>query len=408
MSEDSKKNIGTSGKDFGADLDALLEQIVPEGTTGDGISTSSQSLDGHVNAQMTALSHKAEQMSHSGKDIVSADYSQSIAVMEPVGVVHSALLHLEDCPPSATGAPQASIEIFPEYAQALEGLAVGSHIELITWLHLADRSMLRSRFKGKASNPLRGVFSLRSPHRPNPLGLHKPCITRIVQTGDRFMLELDQLEVLNGTLVLDIKASNPVEGIGLEQSLSEARTVLKDMCHAAYLSGLMPGFSGNASCRVGELCVITRSGAAKSSLEDDDFCAVNISDATVFSGQKPSSEFLMHLEVYRTQPQSRVILHTHPPCLTALGLKLPSLKMEQRFDMPVYEAEAFVERIATADAYAPGTTELAQSVGEAASKKQVVWLEQHGLCVWGESAKEVLALSEELEHLARVRLLGLA
>lgn len=122
--------------------------------------------------------------------------------LRPVGEVRSPLRTTEDAPRQGDeGAPPARIEIAPGAAEALVGLAPGDRIVVLTWLHLADRDVLRTRPRDDPSRPVVGVFATRSPDRPNPVGLH-PCVVLAVDdTG----LEVDALEAVDGTPVIDLK-----------------------------------------------------------------------------------------------------------------------------------------------------------------------------------------------------------
>jgi tRNA-Thr(GGU) m(6)t(6)A37 methyltransferase TsaA len=72
---------------------------------------------------------------------------------------------------------------------------------IITWLHEAERDTLRVHPRGDESSPLTGVFSTRSPDRPNPLGLHRVTVREIV--GNR--IRIGPMEAMDGTPVVDIK-----------------------------------------------------------------------------------------------------------------------------------------------------------------------------------------------------------
>jgi len=112
----------------------------------------------------------------------------------------------EDAPRFYTeGAPNATIEIKSKYAAALKRMKRGDEIIVITWLHKARRSVLRVHPRGDLSRPLTGVFSTRSPDRPNPLGLHRARVLRIKTN----QLHVGPMEAINGTPVVDIK---PVAG----------------------------------------------------------------------------------------------------------------------------------------------------------------------------------------------------
>jgi tRNA-Thr(GGU) m(6)t(6)A37 methyltransferase TsaA len=72
---------------------------------------------------------------------------------------------------------------------------------LITWLDRADRDVLTVHPRGDASRQEAGVFSTRSPHRPNPLGLHRVQIAAV----DGLRMRVRDLEALDGTPIVDVK-----------------------------------------------------------------------------------------------------------------------------------------------------------------------------------------------------------
>lgn len=98
---------------------------------------------------------------------------------------------------------KAEIEIFPGYVEALSGVEENSHLILICWLHEAGRTVLRAVARKVSRDlPEKGVFSLRSPERPNPLSVSVVKL-RCIREG-RF-LELENVDVIDGTPVIDIK-----------------------------------------------------------------------------------------------------------------------------------------------------------------------------------------------------------
>ncbi|MFI5230681.1 MAG: tRNA (N6-threonylcarbamoyladenosine(37)-N6)-methyltransferase TrmO, partial [Gemmatimonadales bacterium] len=123
-------------------------------------------------------------------------------VVRPIGVVRSTLLSRTDAPRQGVeGAPDAWVELDSALAPALAGLAAGDEIMIVTWLHRAERSVLQVHPRGDRSNPIAGVFSTRSPDRPNPLGLHRVTIREL----DGTRLRVGPIEAIDGTPVLDIK-----------------------------------------------------------------------------------------------------------------------------------------------------------------------------------------------------------
>ena len=120
----------------------------------------------------------------------------------PVGWVESSLTDRAQAPRQGDeGAPDAWLVFEPEFADALGDLAAGTEIIVVTWLDRAARDVLVTRPRGDPARPLTGVFSTRSPDRPNPIGLHR---VRVIAT-DGLRIQVRPLEALDKTPVLDIK-----------------------------------------------------------------------------------------------------------------------------------------------------------------------------------------------------------
>ncbi|MFA6092513.1 MAG: tRNA (N6-threonylcarbamoyladenosine(37)-N6)-methyltransferase TrmO [Elusimicrobiota bacterium] len=103
------------------------------------------------------------------------------------------------------GAP-SRILLERRYLRALEGLRPGMHLWALCWLHKADRAVLRAAPRRICADlPERGVFSTRSPDRPNPIAL---TICRLLAVRG-CALEVDRLDVVDGTPLLDLKPYAP-------------------------------------------------------------------------------------------------------------------------------------------------------------------------------------------------------
>lgn len=127
----------------------------------------------------------------------------------PVGRVESSLAARADAPKQGDeGGPPARVVLHPEFHAAAAGLRAGDRVLLLTWLHQGRRDVLSVHPRGDESRPLQGVFSTRSPDRPNPVGLHEVTVTGI-EDG---VIAVDALEAIDGTPVLDVKpALGPVD-----------------------------------------------------------------------------------------------------------------------------------------------------------------------------------------------------
>jgi tRNA-Thr(GGU) m(6)t(6)A37 methyltransferase TsaA len=122
--------------------------------------------------------------------------------VKAIGTVESPLTDIESAPRQADeGAPEAWLVFEPEMLEGLRSLKPGDEVIVITWLDRARRDILSVHPRGDASRAREGVFSTRSPHRPNPIGLHRVEITAI--EGRR--MRVRSLEALDGTPIIDVK-----------------------------------------------------------------------------------------------------------------------------------------------------------------------------------------------------------
>jgi tRNA-Thr(GGU) m(6)t(6)A37 methyltransferase TsaA len=122
--------------------------------------------------------------------------------MWAIGWVQSPLVDRATAPKQGyEGAPEAWLAFAQTLAEGLRDLRPGSEILVLTWLHRADRDTLSARPRGNQASRERGVFSTRSPDRPNPIGLHRVKILSIVGTRIR----VRDLEAIQGTPIIDVK-----------------------------------------------------------------------------------------------------------------------------------------------------------------------------------------------------------
>ena len=101
------------------------------------------------------------------------------------------------------GAPDCWLVFDPDVREALDGLRPGDDIVVITWLHLADRTVRQVHPRGDPKRPIRGVFATRSQHRPNPLGLHEVTILAV----DDVRINVRGMEAIDRTPIVDIKSA---------------------------------------------------------------------------------------------------------------------------------------------------------------------------------------------------------
>jgi tRNA-Thr(GGU) m(6)t(6)A37 methyltransferase TsaA len=122
--------------------------------------------------------------------------------LQLIGRVESPLLDRADAPLQGNeGAPDAWLVFDEAVSEGLQDLHPGSEIIVLTWLDQTRRDVLSVHPRGNQMNPKQGVFSTRSPDRPNPIGLHRVKIVAI----DAHRIRVRDLEAINGTPILDVK-----------------------------------------------------------------------------------------------------------------------------------------------------------------------------------------------------------
>jgi len=119
-----------------------------------------------------------------------------------IGVLHGDITGREDAPKNYSESDRVgTLEIYPEYEEGLDGIAPGQAIVVLFWLHKSARDTLKVYPRGDRSRGLHGVFSTRSPIRPNPIAISELKVLAI--DGNR--LEVSGLDIFDGTPILDIK-----------------------------------------------------------------------------------------------------------------------------------------------------------------------------------------------------------
>lgn len=122
--------------------------------------------------------------------------------LKPIGWVESPLVDRDSAPRQGDeGAPDAWLVFDPDMRPGIRDLRAGTEIIVLTWLDRARRDVLAVHPRGDPDNPMCGVFSTRSPDRPNPIGLHKVLILAIDDTR----ICVRNLEALDRTPIVDIK-----------------------------------------------------------------------------------------------------------------------------------------------------------------------------------------------------------
>lgn len=154
---------------------------------------------------------------------------------------------------------------------------------------------------------------------------------------------------------------------------------------------------GNISTRSGTNILITPAGVCKGSMNPDDMILID-KDGRVLRGySKPSSEFRMHLEIYKNRPDVEAVVHAHPVFATTFALCAIGL------DEPVLpEIVLSLKQIPLANYATPGTKEVEQSISQLIKNNNALLLENHGVLTVGENLKRAYMFMEQVEHAAQI------
>lgn len=176
-------------------------------------------------------------------------------------------------------------------------------------------------------------------------------------------------------------------------------TEIVEICRRLHQRNMLAAADGNISYRLNDdEILITPSGIAKGFMQPDQMSVINLA-GEVLKG-KPSSERLMHLEIYRSTPQAKAIIHAHPPTAIAWSIARP--------DLSKLPSECLSEVIlATGDVpfvpYArPGTDQMGAVLKPYLPQHRALILRNHGAVAWGGDLEEAYRGMERIEHSAQI------
>ena len=165
-----------------------------------------------------------------------------------------------------------------------------------------------------------------------------------------------------------------------------------------YDRGLVTALGGNVSARIpgSNEFYITPSQVFKGSLKLDDLVKVDLEGNLIEGVLRPSVETPSHAIVYRVRPDVNAVIHAHNPW--TLGLISSGKKIKTTI---TEEAVLLLRKIEVVPFKFPGTTELAEKIGEAAAKgARAIVMENHGVMGLGSNLLEAEAIVELLESIS--------
>jgi L-fuculose-phosphate aldolase len=167
------------------------------------------------------------------------------------------------------------------------------------------------------------------------------------------------------------------------------------VCRALYQRQLVAATDGNLSRRDGDYLLTTPSGVNKGFIRPEDILRVDFSGQVVEGAGKPTTELLLHLEVYAMRPDAMAVIHAHPPIATAFTIAGISLA-----EGILPEVVLSLGAIPTAPYATTGTPAMAAAVRDLLPGYDAILLEQHGALTLGQDLWEAYNRMEKVEHAA--------
>ncbi len=185
---------------------------------------------------------------------------------------------------------------------------------------------------------------------------------------------------------------------------------LAEVMRIAYERGITTGAGGNASLNVGYGILITPSGKFKGRLKEDDIILINEKGNVIRGKGKPSSEWKMHVLLYKRRKDIRAVLHCHPPIVTGLtnaGIVPPPAELSK---INAWTEESYLllgSEVRVIDRRPFGTLELANSVSNALADgaSNAVVIKGHGAVVVGSDPWSALSAMDSLVELYTINFL---
>lgn len=176
--------------------------------------------------------------------------------------------------------------------------------------------------------------------------------------------------------------------------MKEAKLIIK-FSKLLKTEGILPGSSGNISIRTKNKIFITPSGISKDELTVNDISVID------FNGNRlnkisPSSEYKMHVEIYKKRQDINAIIHAHPPFV------LICMEAKIKLKYKTIEFKKFIEKISYVGYIEPGSLKLAKEVAKASIKSNLILLKSHGIVCLGKNLSHARIIAEDCENLFKI------
>jgi L-fuculose-phosphate aldolase len=185
-------------------------------------------------------------------------------------------------------------------------------------------------------------------------------------------------------------------------SESSLRADIVEVGRRMYARGYTASNDGNISVRLGpDRLLMTPKSVCKGFMTPDMMCITDLEGRKLQGDRDPSSEMLMHLEVYRQRPDVQAVVHAHPP--TATGFAVAGIPLDRAV---LAEVLTTLGSIPIAEYATPSTRELPEAVRKYIKAHDGMLLANHGALTVGTDLFGAYYKMETIEHFAKISLVA--
>ncbi len=185
-------------------------------------------------------------------------------------------------------------------------------------------------------------------------------------------------------------------------TIESLRADIVEVGRRMYARGYTASNDGNISVRVGDnRLLMTPKSVCKGFMTPDMMCVTDLAGKKIQGDRDPSSEMLMHLEVYRQRPDVNAVVHAHPP--TATGFAVAGIPLDRAV---LAEVLTTLGSIPLAEYATPSTAELPDAVRKYIKAHDGMLLANHGALTVGGDLFSAYYKMETIEHFAKISLVA--
>ena len=182
----------------------------------------------------------------------------------------------------------------------------------------------------------------------------------------------------------------------------QLRADIVEVGRRMYARGYTASNDGNISVKLGpDRLLMTPKSVCKGFMTPDMMCITDLDGRKLQGDRDPSSEMLMHLEVYRQRPDAQAVVHAHPP--TATGFAVAGIPLDRAV---LAEVICMLGSIPIAEYATPSTTELPDAVRKYIKAHDGLLLANHGALTCCRSLFSAYYKMETVEHFAKISLVA--